>query len=61
MKETVTKEEWVDMFKEIGLSDEAMMAWHGVFEKRHPKAHAAFLSWLGIAKDEIGRIRDQVK
>lgn len=57
MSKNVSKNEWVDMFREIGLTEETMMNWHRVFEKRHPEAHEAFLQWLGIPTDEIADIR----
>ena len=57
MQKNVTKEDWVAMFREIGLSDDAMMKWHRLFETRHPEGHAEFLNWLGIPLDEISRIR----
>lgn len=57
MSSNVSKNEWVDMFREIGLTDESMMNWHRVFESRHPEAHEAFLQWLGIPADEIVEIR----
>lgn len=57
MQNNVSKEQWVAMFREIGLTDDAMMKWHRLFETRHPDAHAAFLAWLGISSDEIASIR----
>ena len=57
MQDHVSKEEWVAMFEAIGLSEEAMMKWHQLFESRHPDAHAAFLKWLGISSAEVDRIR----
>lgn len=51
------KEKWVAMFREIGLNEEKMSAWHRLFEKRHPESHQDFLEWLGIADDEIEKIR----
>lgn len=59
MQNTVSKEDWVAMFREIGLTDEVMMKWHQVFETRHPKGHANFLAWLGISPDEIEAIKAQ--
>lgn len=57
MQHHVNKDEWVAMFRDIGLSEDAMQQWHALFEKRHPDGHAAFLAWLGIPADEIARIR----
>ena len=57
MKKHVSVKEWVAMFQEIGLSEAQMEQWHGLFETRHPGAHQGFLEWLGLAADEIDRIR----
>ena len=59
MKTKVSKEQWVSMFEAIGLSEEKMMAWHRVFETRHPEAHAEFLGWLEIDSQEIKAIRNR--
>lgn len=57
MQNHVSKNEWIAMFKEIGMDDENMMKWHRVFEKRHPQGHEQFLAWLGLPPDEITQIR----
>ena len=57
MQKKVTKENWVDMFREVGLDDDDMMKWHRLFETRHPEGHQDFLAWLGITPDEIDKIR----
>lgn len=57
MPDNVNKDEWVAMFRDIGLDEKTMMKWHSLFEHRHPSAHRAFLNWLGIPSDEIARIR----
>ncbi|PLX78573.1 MAG: hypothetical protein C0616_14130 [Desulfuromonas sp.] len=57
MQNRVSKEEWVAMFRDIGLDEETMRRWHRLFEQRHPQAHADFLGWLDIAPDEVARIR----
>jgi len=61
MQKNVSKEEWVDMFREIGLSEDLMMKWHQLFETRHPEVHEEFLGWLGISSDEIIRIRENCR
>ena len=58
MQKNVNKEEWVAMFREIGLDDEAMTKWHQLFESRHPEGHADFLSWLGLSPEEIATVRN---
>lgn len=57
MQRNVSKEDWVAMFRDIGLTDDAMTKWHRLFEERHPEAHEGFLRWLGIPADEIAKIR----
>jgi len=57
MQSNVTKEDWIAMFREVGLSDEAMERWHHLFENRHPEGHKDFLNWLEIPSDEINKIR----
>ena len=53
MKDHVSVEEWVAMFKEIGLDEPTMKRWHGIFEVRHPEAHQSFLEWLGLPAEDI--------
>ncbi len=57
MQNNVGKEQWIAMFKEIGLVEETMDQWHRLFEQRHPQGHESFLQWLGLPSAEIGRIR----
>lgn len=59
MQNHVGKDDWVAMFKEIGLTEETMLQWHRLFENRHPQGHAAFLKWLGIPAAEIADIRQK--
>ena len=53
----VNKEQWVDMLRAIGLSDDNMRSWHQVFETKNPEGHQEFLEWLNIPGDEISKIR----
>lgn len=53
----IGKDQWVALFRDVGLDDEQMMRWHRLFEARHPGGHQSFLEWLGTAPDEIQRIR----
>lgn len=55
--EMMNKENWVSLFRDIGLDDETMREWHRKFEARHPGGHQSFLEWLGIPEDEIKAIR----
>jgi hypothetical protein len=57
MPNQVSKEEWIALFRELGLTDEAMMKWHRLFEARHPQGHEDFLAWLGLDGQEIALIR----
>lgn len=61
MPKRVNKEDWVAMFRDIGLSDDQMTKWHQLFETRHPESHEEFLVWIGISSDEIARIRASSK
>lgn len=53
----ITVNDWIAMFRDIGLDQAKMEQWHGLFEARHPLAHQRFLEWLGIEAAEIDRIR----
>lgn len=53
----MNKEQWVSMFREIGLTDAQMQKWHQLFESLHPESHQQFLKWLGLPDQEIDRIR----
>lgn len=59
MQAHVSVEEWVAMFREIGLDEAKMKKWHRVFESRHPDAHEGFLQWLGLPAAETARIRSE--
>ena len=58
---SVTVEQWKEIFTETGLSDEDMEKWHQVFEKKHPEGHQSFLSWLGLTKSRITEIRQNAQ
>lgn len=57
MNQQVNVNEWVAMFREIGLDEAKMQQWHSLFEERHPAGHQNFLEWLGLKRNEIDRIR----
>jgi hypothetical protein len=57
----MTKEKWVGLFREIGLTDEQMHAWHRAFERQYPAAHQAFLEWLQVPDGEVRAIRDRFR
>ncbi|HLP75928.1 MAG TPA: MerR family transcriptional regulator [Candidatus Paceibacterota bacterium] len=48
---------WVDMLRQAGMSENAMLQWHVAFERRAPDEHEQFLASLGIPPDEIKLIR----
>lgn len=58
MQKKVNKEDWVALFREIGLNDEMMTKWHQLFEARNPEGHASFLGWLGLSSEDIARVRN---
>ena len=57
MNKNITKNEWIDLFKAVGITDDTMQRWHCEFERRAPEAHQSFLEWLEIPTDEIAKIR----
>ena len=61
MSKKISKEDWVALFKKIGLSDDQMKQWHRLFETQHPESHQEFLAWLGIPAAEIAQIRSHSK
>jgi hypothetical protein len=57
MQKKIGKNEWIAMFREIGLSDSEMLKRHRLFESRHPEGHEDFLQWLGVSSKERAEIR----
>ena len=55
---TVTKEQFVAILNEAGITDAQKHRLHAVFEARHPEAHQSFLQWLSLPADEVRSIRD---
>ena len=56
--ETMTKDEWTELFRAAGMDDEGMHRWHREFESRYPVKHQAFLAWLQLPETEIKKIRE---
>lgn len=54
----LNKEQWVALMRASGLDDAGMHRWHREFEKMSGDAHEEFLTSLGIASDEIAKIRE---
>jgi len=59
--EKVTVDQWVEIFRETGLSDDDMQKWHKVFENKYPEGHQSFLEWLRIEPSHIKEIRQSSK
>ena len=59
MQQQMNVEQWVELFKEVGLDDNQMMGWHRRFEAKHPEAHQSFLEWLNLPAEEIEKIRSK--
>lgn len=57
MNKQINVNDWVAMFREIGLDEAQMEKWHKLFEARHPADHQRFLEWLGLKADQIVEIR----
>ncbi len=55
----ISKEKWVAIMKECGLSDEQMHRWHSEFERAAPEEHQEFLEFLHIPSAEIKGIRER--
>ncbi len=61
MNKRVNVNDWVAMFRDIGLDEAKMEQWHRLFEACHPAGHQEFLEWLGLKPEEIDRIRAKSK
>ena len=48
---------WVEMLEAAGMDQRARKRWHAEFERRAPDAHNEFLLSLGLASDEVLKIR----
>lgn len=53
----VNVDQWVEMFRAIGLEEEQMHQWHAEFERRFPDGHQGFLEWLDLPAERIEGIR----
>ena len=53
----LTKDDWINILRATGLTDDEMIKWHIEFEKNSPEAHQDFLESLGITTEEIKKIR----
>ncbi len=53
----VTKDQFVALLNEAGVTDDQKARLHAAFEKRYPEAHESFLAWLGLPADAVRDIR----
>jgi len=53
----ITKDQFVAIITEIGVSDSQKQRLHALFEQRHPYAHQSFLEFLGLPDQAIKEIR----
>ena len=53
----VTKDQFVALLRDSGVTDEQMHTLHRLFEQRHPEAHEAFLRGLQIDAASVQQIR----
>lgn len=54
---TITKEQFVSVLDAAGITDIQKHKLHAVFEARWPDAHQRFLEFLGLAADQVAKIR----
>lgn len=54
----VTKDQFVALLRDSGITDAQMHSLHRHFEQRHPEAHEAFLRSLQLGDAEVSRIRE---
>ena len=58
---TITKDQFVAVLNEAGITDAQKQGLHAAFEARHPQAHEAFLHWLGLPPADVRAIREQAR
>jgi hypothetical protein len=55
---TITKNEFVALLNEAGVTEAQKRMLHALFEKKHPEAHQSFLEHLSVPPAEIREIRE---
>ena len=55
----ITKEQFVALLNEVGVTDSQKQRLHALFEQRHPEAHQSFLEFLGVPAEAILGIRER--
>jgi MerR family transcriptional regulator, thiopeptide resistance regulator len=53
----ITKEKWIAIMRQAGLTEQDMHRWHAEFERSAPQEHQEFLEFLHIEAEEIRSIR----
>jgi hypothetical protein len=53
----ITKDQFVAVLNEAGVTDEQKARLHAAFEKRYPEAHQSVLEYLGLPADAVRDIR----
>jgi len=53
----ITKDKFVALLNDAGVSDSQKQRLHALFEQRHPDTHQSFLEFLGVAAADIKEIR----
>lgn len=61
MAEKFGKSQWVELFRQTGVTEEMMAEWHRLFETGYPEAHQSFLQWLQLPEQEIVSIRQRFR
>lgn len=56
---TITKDQFVSILDDAGITEAQKHQLHRLFEVRHPQGHEGFLQWLGVPPDEIRAIREK--
>ena len=54
---TITKDQFVALLNEAGITDAQKQRLHALFESRHPEQHQAFLEYLGLPATAVSEIR----
>ncbi len=53
----VTKDQFIAVLDDAGVTTEQKARLHAAFEKRYPEAHQSFLEYLGFPAEAIRDIR----
>jgi hypothetical protein len=54
----ITKDQFVALLNEAGVSDSQKQRLHALLEQRHPDLHQSFLEFLGLTGEAIQEIRE---